>query len=118
MEVLNHYIVHWRPILHCILTNWNLNKNLKNEILQQNEGISHEKDILSKKLAFSYCKNMKSYTWDLKLTRQKEASRREEKNQRERIPKLTAMFCYQFSAGFYNYLGRSIEDLGQGQANK
>ena len=29
MEMLNHYNVHLKLILHCILTNWNLNKNLK-----------------------------------------------------------------------------------------
>ena len=29
MEVLNHYIVHLKLILHCIITNWNLNNNLK-----------------------------------------------------------------------------------------
>ena len=27
MEVLNHYIVHLKLTLHCMLTNWNLNKN-------------------------------------------------------------------------------------------
>ena len=29
MAVLNHYIVYLKLILHCMLTNWNLNKNLK-----------------------------------------------------------------------------------------
>ena len=28
MKVLNHYIVHLKLILHYMLTNWNLNKNL------------------------------------------------------------------------------------------
>ena len=28
MKVLNHY-VHLKSILHCMLTNWNLNKNFK-----------------------------------------------------------------------------------------
>lgn len=27
MEVLNHYIVHLKLMLHCMLTDWNLNKN-------------------------------------------------------------------------------------------
>lgn len=27
-EALNHYMVHVKLILRCILTNWNLNKNL------------------------------------------------------------------------------------------
>ena len=31
MEVLNHYIVHLKLILLCMLTNWNLNKNSKNK---------------------------------------------------------------------------------------
>lgn len=29
VEVWNHYIVHLRPILHCMFTNRNLNKNSK-----------------------------------------------------------------------------------------
>ena len=29
MEVWNHYTVHLKLILYCMLTNWNLNKNLK-----------------------------------------------------------------------------------------
>ena len=29
MEVLNHCIVHLKLIIHCMLTNWNLSKNLK-----------------------------------------------------------------------------------------
>ena len=28
-EVLNLYIVHLKLILHCMLTNWNQNKNLE-----------------------------------------------------------------------------------------
>ena len=31
MEVLNHYIVHWKLILHCMLTDWNKNKKLKSQ---------------------------------------------------------------------------------------
>lgn len=31
MEVWNYYILHMELILHCMLTNWNLNKNLKKE---------------------------------------------------------------------------------------
>ena len=30
MEMLNHCVVHLKLILHCRLTNWNLNKDLKN----------------------------------------------------------------------------------------
>ena len=30
MDVLNHCIVHLKVRLHAMLTNWNLNKNLKN----------------------------------------------------------------------------------------
>ena len=29
MEVLNHYIVHLKLILRCMLINWNLNKSFK-----------------------------------------------------------------------------------------
>ena len=29
MEMLNHYVVHPKIILHCILTNWKLNKNFR-----------------------------------------------------------------------------------------
>jgi len=29
MEVLNHCIVHLKLIVHCMLTSWNLNKNLE-----------------------------------------------------------------------------------------
>ena len=32
MEVLNHHIVHLK-LIHCMLTNWNLNKNLKMKTL-------------------------------------------------------------------------------------
>ena len=28
MKVLNHYIVHLKNVLQCMLTNWNLNENL------------------------------------------------------------------------------------------
>ena len=28
-EVLHHYTVHLKLMLHCMLTNWNLSKNLK-----------------------------------------------------------------------------------------
>ena len=31
MEVLNRYIVHRKLTLHCMLTNWNLSKNLKRQ---------------------------------------------------------------------------------------
>ena len=29
MEVLSHYIVPLKLMLHCMLTSWNLNKNLR-----------------------------------------------------------------------------------------
>ena len=32
MDMLNHYVVHLKLILHCVLTNWNLNKNLKTKM--------------------------------------------------------------------------------------
>ena len=37
MEVWNHYIAHLKPILHCMLTNWNLYKNLKKKKKNQAE---------------------------------------------------------------------------------
>ena len=29
MEILSHCVVHLKLILHCMLTNWSLNKNLE-----------------------------------------------------------------------------------------
>jgi len=29
MEVMNHYVVYLKPMLHRMLTNWNLNQKLK-----------------------------------------------------------------------------------------
>lgn len=29
MDVLNHYIIYLKLILHCLLPNWNLNKDFK-----------------------------------------------------------------------------------------
>ena len=33
MEVLDHYIVRLKLILHCMLTHWNFNKNVKKKYI-------------------------------------------------------------------------------------
>ena len=42
MEVLNHYIVHMKLMLHCMLTNWNLNKNFKTNIQKSWKSVTGE----------------------------------------------------------------------------
>ena len=49
MEVLNHYIVHLKLTLYCILTNWNLNKSLEEKRIMILDGIKVYKPVLCPK---------------------------------------------------------------------
>ena len=51
MEVLNHYIVHLKLIAHCMLTHWNLNKNLKTWALMSGPNPSNAYLILPRIIA-------------------------------------------------------------------
>ena len=60
-KVLNRYIVHLKQILHCMLTNWNLNKNLKKN--KRIFVILFSTDHLMRKINqdFKWLKRMKKY---------------------------------------------------------
>lgn len=49
-EVLNHYIIHLKLSLHCVLTNWNSNKNLGGK---KEWRWCHEKDKMKCLIIFS-----------------------------------------------------------------
>ena len=43
MEVLNHYIVFLKLILHRVIANWNLNKNLTKKVQKHKKIQKHTK---------------------------------------------------------------------------